>query len=110
MFDTLGFLWLHHDSSQYLLEKLVDGLSEERTRPLLLYKKSRLVSINHSTWNQQLLRMCAMVISKVKHYGAWKCKLLQTGPKFVYTAEQWEALVMMAIVEGKCPIAQRDGL
>ena len=36
MFDTLGFRWLHHDSSPYLLyllEKLVDGSSEERTRP-----------------------------------------------------------------------------
>ena len=35
MFDTLGFLWLHHASPpylMYLLEKLVDGLSEERTR------------------------------------------------------------------------------
>ena len=33
---TLGFLWLHHDSPPYLLyilEKLVDGLSKERTRP-----------------------------------------------------------------------------
>ena len=32
MFDTLGFLWLH----QYLLnlmEKLVDGLSNERMKP-----------------------------------------------------------------------------
>ena len=38
MFDTLGFLWLHHDSPPYLLyllEKLVDGLSDERTRPPL---------------------------------------------------------------------------
>ena len=36
MFDTLGFLWLHHDSPTYLLyllEKLVDGLSDERMRP-----------------------------------------------------------------------------
>ena len=36
MFDTLGFLWLHHDSSPYLLfllEKLVDGLSDDRMRP-----------------------------------------------------------------------------
>ena len=36
MFDTLGFLWLHHDSPQYmiyLLEKLVDGLAEERMKP-----------------------------------------------------------------------------
>ena len=72
MFDTLGFLWLHHDSPPYLLyllEKLVDGIAYERTRPpqyaqlLLLYKKSRLVSINHSTWNRQLPRMCAMEIS-----------------------------------------------
>ena len=37
MFDTLGFLWLHRDSTPYLLyllEKLVDGLSDDRTRPL----------------------------------------------------------------------------
>ena len=36
MFDTLGFLWLHHDSPPYLLyllEKHVDGLSDERMRP-----------------------------------------------------------------------------
>ena len=36
MFDTLGFLWLHHDSPQYmiyLLEKLVDGLARERRKP-----------------------------------------------------------------------------
>ena len=36
MFDTLGFLWLHHDSPQYmiyLLEKLVDGLVSERRKP-----------------------------------------------------------------------------
>ena len=35
MFDTLGFLSLHHDIPPYLLyllEKLVDGLSEERMR------------------------------------------------------------------------------
>ena len=30
MFDTLGFLWLHH--LLYLLEKLVDGLSDDRVR------------------------------------------------------------------------------
>ena len=36
MFDTLGFLWLHYDSSQYmiyLLGKLADGLADERTKP-----------------------------------------------------------------------------
>ena len=36
MFDTLGFLWLHHGSPPYflyLLEKLVDGLSDERMKP-----------------------------------------------------------------------------
>ena len=35
MLDTLGFLWLHHDSPQYLLyllEKLVDGLSDGRMK------------------------------------------------------------------------------
>ena len=36
MFDTLGFLWFHHDSPPYLLyllEKLVAGLSDDRMRP-----------------------------------------------------------------------------
>ena len=36
MFDTLGFLWLHHGIPPYLLylrEKLVDGLSDERVKP-----------------------------------------------------------------------------
>ena len=36
MFDTLGFLWLHHDSPPYLLyllEKLGDGLSDEGMKP-----------------------------------------------------------------------------
>ena len=35
MFDALGFLWLHRDSPQYLLyllEKLVDGLADERMK------------------------------------------------------------------------------
>ena len=34
----------------------------------------------------------------------------QTGPKVVYSAEQWKALEMMTIVEGKYSIAQRGGL
>ena len=34
VFDTLGFLWLHHDSPQYyFLEKLVVGLTDERMKP-----------------------------------------------------------------------------
>ena len=36
MFDKLGFLWFHHGSPPYLLyllEKLVDGLSDERMKP-----------------------------------------------------------------------------
>ena len=36
MFDTLGFLWLHHGNPPYLiylLEKLVYELSHERVRP-----------------------------------------------------------------------------
>ena len=32
MFDTLGFLWLHQ-YLLYLLEKLVDGLADERMKP-----------------------------------------------------------------------------
>ena len=34
----------------------------------------------------------------------------QTGPKLVYSGEQRKALELMAIVEEKCPRAQRDGL
>ena len=34
----------------------------------------------------------------------------QTGQKLVYSVEQRKALEMMAIVEWRCPIAQRDGL
>ena len=36
MFDTLGFLWLHNDSPQYmiyLLDKLVAWLDGERKNP-----------------------------------------------------------------------------
>ena len=36
MFDTLGFLWLHHDSPQYminLLDKVVAWLDGERKNP-----------------------------------------------------------------------------
>ena len=31
------------------------------------------------------------------------------GPKLVYSVKQGKALELMAIVEEKCPIAQRDG-
>ena len=34
----------------------------------------------------------------------------QTGPKLVYSVDQRKALALMAIVEEKCSIAQRDGL
>ena len=34
----------------------------------------------------------------------------QTGPQLVYSVEQWKALELMAIVEEKFAIAQRDGL
>ena len=34
----------------------------------------------------------------------------QTGPKLVYSVDQRKSLEMMAIVEERCPIAQRDGL
>ena len=33
----------------------------------------------------------------------------QKGPKLVYSVEQQKALELMAIVEEKCSIAQRDG-
>ena len=45
MFDTLGFLWLHHDSPQYmiyLLGKLVAWLDGERKNPV---RKCRIVTI-----------------------------------------------------------------
>ena len=35
-YDTLGFLWLHHDSPPYLLyllQKLIDELSDDHVRP-----------------------------------------------------------------------------
>ena len=35
-FDTLGFLWIHHDNPQYMiyvLDKLVAGLDGERKKP-----------------------------------------------------------------------------
>ena len=120
MFDILGFLWLHHDSTPYLLyllEKLVDGLSDERMRPphyaqlLQLYKKSRLVSINHSSWNRQLLWMCdGNFKSKNIRVHGNATIIKQTGRKLVYSVEQRKASELMAIVEEKCPIAQRDGL
>ena len=34
----------------------------------------------------------------------------QAGPKLVYIVEQRKALELMAIVEEKCPLSQRDGL
>ena len=33
----------------------------------------------------------------------------QTDPKLVYSVEKRKSLELMAIVEEKCPIAQRDG-
>ena len=39
IYVTLGFLWLHHDSPQYLLyllEKVMDGLADEHVKPLRL--------------------------------------------------------------------------
>ena len=59
---------------------------------LLLYKRLYLVSINHSTWNQQLLQMCMMGFSKVKipvehssisilKLGRFQCKLNEWSVK-----------------------------
>ena len=64
---------------------------------LLLNKKSRLVSINHSTWNQQLPGMCdGNVKSKniTMHGNASIVK--QTCTKLVYSVGQQKALEMMA--------------
>ena len=57
MFDTLGFLWLHHDSPPYLLyllEKFVDGLSDEHTRPPPL--RNYYYSIRSHDWYQAIIR------------------------------------------------------
>ena len=121
MFDTFGFLWLHYDSPPYLpylLEKLVDGLSDERMRPpqpcstttTTLYEV--VIGINPS-FNVEL-------VIATNCDGNFKSKnitvhgnatiIKQTGPKLVYSVEQWKSLELMAILEEICPIAQRDVL
>ena len=79
------------------------------TRPVV---ENAMVSIDHSTWNQQHLQMCAMGIFKSKSITVHENATIieQTGPKLVYSVEQRKALELMATVEEKCPIAQRDEL
>ena len=109
MFDTLGFLWLHHGSPPYLLyllEKLVDGLFEERTRPPPL----RSITTTNQSFNMEPATAADMCD------GTFKSKIItvygnatvvkQTGPKPVDSAEQRKTLEMMVIVEEKCLIAQ----
>ena len=83
MFGTLGFLWLHRDSLPYLLyllEKLVDGLSKERTRPPPLQSITTTtiyeitIDINQS-FNMEP-RMCAMESSKVNTSRCMEMQLL----------------------------------
>ena len=57
MLDTLGFLWLHHDSSPYLLyllEKLINGLSDECTSPLPLC--STTTTLRSCDWYQSIIQ------------------------------------------------------
>ena len=128
MFDTLGFLCLHPESPPYLLyllEKLVDGLSDERTRPPPI----RSTTTTTTTTTILLLLLTIGIIQSFNMEpttatdvcdGNFKSKnitvhgnatiIKQTGPELVYSVAQWKALELMAIVEEKCPIAQREGL
>ena len=58
MFDTLGFLGLHHDSPPYLLyllEKLVDGISEESTKHTTLRSITTTRTIRSHDWYQSII-------------------------------------------------------
>ena len=64
MFDTVDFLWLHHDGPPYLLynlEKLVDVLSDDRMRP------PSSTTIRGCDWYQSIiqqpLQMCVLGFS-----------------------------------------------
>ena len=114
MFDTLGFLGLHHDSPPYLLyllEKLVDGISEESTKhPTLRSITTTLLEVTIGI-NQSLNMESATVCDrnfKSKNITVHRNATIvtQTRPKLVHSAEQWKALEIIAIVEGICPIVQ----
>ena len=84
MFDTLGFLWLHHDIPSYLLyllEKFVDGLYGERTATLgyiyTVTSSDCTVIARYSSWKHlPNLLMNAMEISKVKTLQCIEMQLL----------------------------------
>ena len=95
MFDTLGFLWLHHDSPQYkiyLLEKLVDGVANERMKP------------PHSTATTTLSEV-VIGASHSFNMNPATTHVQQQAPQAakVLNAEQRKALELR---EEKCPVAQ----
>ena len=132
MFDTLGFLWLHHGSPPYLLyllEKLVGGLSDERMKP----PRSTVIGMNQSfsmkpatVTDSTIKRKCVQqhvppceveemtkeqqaAVARYREQQNAKSKSARKGLELVYSAEQRRALELLVVVEEKCPIAQRDG-
>ena len=115
MFDTLGFLWLHHDSPPYLLyllEKLVDGLSDERMSPP---RSTTTITTTPTTMRvvigmNQPFNMEPATATDVCD-GIFKSKnitvdgnapiIYQKGPKLVYSLDQRKALELMTIEEEK---------
>ena len=105
MFDTLGCLWLHYHT-YYISWR--NSLME--TSAINCYY----CSISSCDWYQSIIQRgtsnryrCDGMEFTVHGNATIK---EQTGPKHLYSVEQWKALELMTIVEEKCPIAQRDGL
>ena len=108
MFDILGFLWLHHGNPQYLLyllEKLVDGLSDERMKPPHSTDTTTLLGVvigmNQSfnmepaTVNKQSVPPCDQITKEQqvvvgREEQGVKSKSVQKAP--VYSAEQRNCL------------------
>ena len=115
MFDTLGFLWLHHDGPPYLLyhlEKLVDGRTGLRSITTTTTTLSEVtIGINQSFVMEPTTAAVCDGNFKSKNITVHgnAAIVMPTGAKLVYIAEQRKALELMVIVEEKCPIAQRDG-
>ena len=59
--------------------------------------------------NQSFNMEPATAACDVKSKNVTAHSTIVKGWKLVYSVEQQKALELMAIVEGKCPIAQRDG-